>query len=119
MSDFYHGADTRKYITPYLGKDIQYKISNARKMGKTVFIKAFPELATASCRNCGDMGYVYVDFCKAGPFPFPPSSGKAIITWFDGNQYTGKGWYIKDDTFPSAAPCPHCKIAEMNNATSS
>lgn len=99
--------DPRKYVTPYLGKEVLTAIGKYRGHA---FVKAFPpqDEATVSCRNCLDLGYIYVVFCKDGPFKTPAAFG--VSTWYEGGPRAGKGWYKIDQTI--AFSCPMCQIAE-------
>ena len=94
------------YIAPYLTPQATADAKNWRARGKAVFQMVVETREDAECRNCSDVRYIYLSFCKAGPFQTAPST-KAVVTWFDGNNIYGKGFYIVENTV--AYPCPHCE----------
>jgi len=93
------------HIIPYLTSTIKDDIA---AWSGPKFLWVIDQSENARCKNCGDVGYVYVTFCEAGPFRSPPGTRKPI-KWYDGGPDAGKGWYIVGET--RAYLCPHCKIA--------
>lgn len=57
------------------------------------------------CKNCTDLGILYLKLPSKGPFA-SPILGK-VVTWFDGNEAFGKGWYTVEQVLPYA--CPMCE----------
>ena len=94
-------------ITPYLPPTARNEIAAWKASGRTAFIRAATPLPNVQCKNCADLGYVYVTFCRAGPMKRVPGSGIAV--YYDGGADAGKGWYVVDHT--KAFACPHCGIA--------
>lgn len=95
-------------ITPYLPEAAKIDIAEWKAKGKRVFQRV-PEQnrnGQTRCRNCGDLGAVYVSFIKAGPFDRVPSSKKPL-TYCEGGHLVGKGWYIINRT--KGYDCPHCE----------
>ncbi len=100
-------TDSRTYVSPWLSKEQEQLISKYRFRGGHVFVSAFEPDARAECLNCRDLGFVYVWFCKDGPFASPPLG---VGKWCDGGPGLKKGWYKVDQHI--ALPCPKCRIAE-------
>ena len=98
--------DPGSYISPYLTAQAKADARSWRAQGKAVFQRICNVRDGAECRNCSDVRYVYLSFCKAGPFPSAPST-KAVVTFFNGDNINGKGYYIVKNTV--AYPCPHCE----------
>ena len=96
-------------ITPYIN-DSETKLAQTymRTHKQPVFVMAvdLDDRYSGYCRNCAGIGFIYVRMMRAGPFKDVPTT-KDIITWFDGNEYFGKGWYIQGNTM--SLICPHCK----------
>lgn len=92
------------FITPYLPAQAKMDIESAKAKGMKIFQRVVPITSNVECRNCADIGFVYVSHCKAGPFKTPPNG---LSTWYDGGPYAGKGWYVIKDTF--SYPCPECQ----------
>jgi hypothetical protein len=59
----------------------------------------------SACQNCADDGLVYVSFLGAGPAKQPIGTSKPS-TYFQGDGYGKKGWYLIDRTV--SYPCPRC-----------
>jgi hypothetical protein len=59
----------------------------------------------AQCQNCQDDGLVYVSLLGAGPAKQPIGTSKPS-TYFPGDGYGRKGWYLIDRT--ASYPCPAC-----------
>ena len=95
------------YVTPYLSEQAKQTAKEHRRQGKPVFVKAMQHYpGTAGyCKNCGGGGVIYLTMISAGPFKDVPA-GKKSITWFDGDELNGKGWYIIDRTM--TFPCQEC-----------
>ena len=95
------------YITPYLSGQASGAAQDHRSKGKPVFVKALlHNPGTAGyCKNCGGGEVIYLTMASAGPFQSVPATKKSI-TWFDGDEMNGKGWYIIERTV--TFPCPEC-----------
>jgi hypothetical protein len=59
----------------------------------------------AACQNCADDGLIYVSLLGAGPSKQPIGMSKPS-TFFEGDGYAKKGWYLIDRT--ASYPCPKC-----------
>jgi hypothetical protein len=92
------------YVTPYLPQAGIDTARNWARSGKQYFVKAF-EQANGECRNCQGNGVVYLVLAESGPHGHP-MVGK-VLTWYDGDGQTRKGWYVIGDTL--AFVCPECK----------
>jgi hypothetical protein len=97
--------DPGTYVMPYLPPQAKTDAENWRRQKKAVFQRVVPTRNEDECKNCHDIRYIYLSFCKAGPFKSAPST-KAIVTYFEGDHLNGEGFYIVKDTV--AYPCPHC-----------
>ena len=100
------------FVTPYLPKLGVITAREHERSGKATFIKAY-EFSADQCPNCQGMGIVWLIRTDSGPYTkFVPSGAwdnhgnLKIVTWFDGNERFGKGWYLIMDTL--AYPCPKC-----------
>jgi len=92
-------------VAPYMPGEARVAAQAHERTGYPAFVKAY-ERATnpLACPNCQDVGAVLLTLAKAGPFKSPPSNG--VITWFDGDERYGKGWYVIDRTMQF--DCPEC-----------
>jgi hypothetical protein len=59
----------------------------------------------AACQNCNDDGLVYVSLLGAGPSKQPIGTGKPS-TYFEGDGFGKKGWYLIERT--ASYGCPKC-----------
>lgn len=95
------------FITPSYPKDAYAMASNwSRAHDKPAFAVCI-ELAETRlyhCKNCGDLGVLYMKLPSHGPFQSPAAAG--VSTWYDGGEAYGKGWYVIDQV--QAFPCPMC-----------
>lgn len=97
---------TDVFIAPYLPEEAKEKFREWQLKGKIAFQKVVPQRKDADCKNCQDIGYIYVSFARAGPFKAPVrTSGDWVISYFDGDESAGKGWYI---VRTQAFLCPAC-----------
>lgn len=99
----------KQHVTPDLPKDAMEKIKLWEKESRynKVFHRVLEQLSNAECKNCGDAGFIMVSFTRAGPFESVPNIKKnESLTWFDGNELCGKGWYVVEKTM--SYPCHHC-----------
>ena len=97
-------------ITPILSKDARTAISewNEERTYNNSFHRVIHQVGNITCQNCGDAQFVLVSFARAGPFEAPPNHAKdESLTYFDGNQFCGKGWYIIKRTV--SYPCSNCR----------
>jgi hypothetical protein len=97
-------------VTPFLSKDDRAEISewNARNTYNNSFYRVIRQVGNISCQNCGDAGFIVISFTKAGPFESVPGHAKdESLTYFEGNQFCGKGWYIVKRTV--SYPCSNCR----------
>ena len=93
-------------VTPYLPKEAEADAQAWQRSGKAAFVKAYEQAHNQLvCPNCQGVGFVMLNLASGGPFSSPPSGG--VITWFDGNDRYGKGWYRVEKTL--AYDCPECK----------
>ena len=92
------------YVTPYLPQAGIDTARNWARSGKQYFVKAF-EQANGECRNCQGNGVVYLVLAESGPHGHP-MVGK-VLTWYDGDGQTRKGWYVIGDTL--SFTCPECE----------
>lgn len=93
------------HVTPYLPKAAERIIANHERDYKLpVFVLAMDIMPGAACRNCGGGGKIYLRRTKAGPFKDPRPG--PVLTWFDGNNRFGRGWYQVADTL--IFDCPEC-----------
>jgi len=96
-------------VVPDLPLQAKMEVRAWRKENKhnDAFHKVIEQLDVARCRNCGDYGQVLVSFTKAGPFRDVPNHKRGeVITWFDGDGESGKGWYVVVMT--KSYECHHC-----------
>lgn len=93
-----------EYITPTLFPSDQAVLSTYMDTAKLpAFVMAVEQQPYFKCRNCGDMGKVWVRMAEGGPYPAP----FGLATWFAGDGRFGKGWY----TFKKSMffDCPICR----------
>ena len=98
------------HITPDLPYEAKKRIRDWRAEGKfnNAFYRVIQQKPLTQCRNCADAGFIMVSFTRAGPFENVPNHRKnETITWFDGNEKAGKGWYIISQT--RSYDCQHCE----------
>ena len=99
-----------RYITPTLPTKANFDIATWRGRGKyhNAFIRPLVQIDGALCKNCVDDGHVRVSYCRAGPFASVPNhKAGETLTWFDGDERSGKGWYIIQNTV--SYDCPLCR----------
>ncbi len=96
-------------VTPYLPVAAMSEIQSWLSQGFAVFHRVVPQVNGAGCKNCGDLGVLYVTKCKIGPISSPRYANKSIV-WFDGDGRAGKGWYVIDETI--AYDCTNCSGAD-------
>ena len=99
-----------RYITPTLPTKARFDISAWRTRGKyhNAFIRPLVQIDGVLCKNCVDDGYVRVSYCRAGPFASVPNhKAGETLTWFEGDEKNGKGWYIIAHT--ASYDCPLCR----------
>lgn len=98
------------HITPDLPQVALNDIKDWRSKSKfnNVYHRVVEQSPIARCRNCGDTGFILISFTRAGPFEDVPNHkvGESI-TWFDGDEQCGKGWYIITNTI--SYDCHHCE----------
>lgn len=111
-----------QYVTPYLPAEAHEHAREWKRRGNTNVVlqrvlsalrveMEDGTLITARCQNCQDVGFVYVSFCRAGPFRYAPGHKRGeVITWYDGDPLE-TGWYIVVKT--QEYTCPHCKGKPM------
>ena len=100
----------QKFITPFLSKDAQYQITEwkNKKTTNNAFHRLVEHVGNVECQNCGDAGFLLISFSRAGPFQNVPNHPKGeTLTYFEGNQFCGKGWYIIKRTV--SYPCSNCR----------
>ena len=100
------------HITPDLPREAKIQIKSWRSEGKynKTFHRILEQYPNAHCKNCGDVGFIMVSFSRAGPFDSVPNNKSGeVLTWFDGNDEAGKGWYIINKTL--SYPCQHCEAS--------
>jgi hypothetical protein len=98
------------HITPFLSKDSRIEIQewNARKNEHNAFHRLIDQVGNVECQNCGDFMFLLVSFVRAGPFRSVPNHRVGeTLTWFDGDQSHGKGWYIVVKT--RSFDCDNCR----------
>ena len=97
-------------VTPYLPKVAKEDIKDWRSKGtyNNAFHRLIDQVGNVTCQNCGNSGFLLVSFSRAGPFESIPNhkSGETL-TYFEGNQFAGKGWYIIVKT--RSFDCPECR----------
>lgn len=95
-------------ITPYLPNEALSAVQvHERTTKKPAFVTAYVKSNNPDdCPNCQGIGFVMVKFCKSGPF-FTPAAGTSVITWYEGSERFGAGWYIVEKT--QGFPCPKCE----------
>ena len=106
------------HITPDLPIAAKEAIRKWRAEGEfnNTFYRVLQQKPMANCQNCGDAGFVMVSFTRAGPFENVPNHRIGeTITWFDGNEEAGKGWYIISRT--RSFDCQHCKKTTQKTDT--
>lgn len=92
-------------VTPYLPGEGKAAVQVHERNGHPAFVKAYERSANPlACPNCQGVGMIVLNLAASGPFKSPPGG---VITWFDGNEKYGKGWYVIDKTL--AFECPECK----------
>ena len=64
----------------------------------------------AACPNCCDDGLVFVSLLGAGPAKQPIGTSKPS-TYFEGDGYGKKGWYLIERT--ASYSCPKCSGARV------
>ncbi len=97
-------------MTPYLPKITKEDIKDWRSRGtyNNAFYRLIDQVGNVTCNNCGDSGFILVSFTRAGPFQeIPNHKSGEILTYFEGNQFAGKGWYIVVKT--NSYDCPECR----------
>ena len=93
-------------VAPYLPKEAIATAQAHEKTGHAAFVKAYDKAhSPLACPNCQGMGFVHLVLTKSGPNSSPSPGG--VLTWFDGNERYGKGWYIIERTLQY--DCPECK----------
>ena len=96
-------------VTPYLPAEATAAVKAHERGGHPAFVKAYEQARNQLvCPNCQGVGFVMITLTEAGPYSSPSSSG--VITWFDGNEQWGKGWYRVGKTL--TYDCPKCKGLE-------
>ena len=101
---------TETYITPRLPNRAHTAGQLHENEGSynVCLVRAVPTIKRPHCRNCQDVGYVFLSFCTAGPFQHIPAHGKGEkVTYFNGGQGVGKGWFIVRETIQYQ--CPNCQ----------
>ena len=96
-----------KFITPYLPDEAIREIKAWQLTGKAAFQVAVEQGDKSECKNCGDLGFVIVRLTDGGPYRNIQASKTKSCTWFDGNEISGKGWYVIGKTMEYT--CPACK----------
>lgn len=97
------------HITPDLPRGALMEIKEWRSGSKynNSFYRVLEQTPVAVCKNCGDSGFIMVSFTRAGPFDtLPNHKAGETITWFNGNEQSGRGWYIVVRTI--SYDCQHC-----------
>ncbi len=98
-----------KIIKPYLPEGAKQDIRDwtAKNKNHKAFYRVIPQM-NASCQNCGDALFLMVSFARSGPYSQVPGHRRGeSLTWFDGSQSAGAGWYIVARTMQY--DCPHCR----------
>ena len=91
-------------VAPYMPGEARVAAQAHERTGHPAFVKAYEKSTSPlACPNCQDVGAVMLTLAKAGPFKSPPGG---VITWFDGNEQYGQGWYVIDRTMQF--DCPEC-----------
>lgn len=70
-----------------------------------VFMRVLAQTPAGKCKNCAGAGWLFITFCKNGPYKTPPAID--VGTWWEGNGQFPKGWYTVEDTI--SYECPACK----------
>ena len=99
-----------RYITPTLPAKAGFDIAawSSKSRYHRTFIRPLMQIDGVFCKNCVDADFVMVSFVRAGPFGSVPNHGKGeTLTWFDGDEKAGKGWYIIKYTV--SYDCPMCR----------
>jgi hypothetical protein len=93
-------------VAPYLPKEAVAMAQVHERQGQAAFVKAYERAVNPLvCGNCQGIGFVMLVLTKAGPLSSPSPSG--VLTWFDGDEHHGRGWYVIDKTL--CYDCPECK----------
>lgn len=98
------------HVTPFLSKDSRIEIQDwkNRKEVHNAFHRLIDQVGNVECKNCGDFQFLLVSFARAGPFRSVPNHRVGeTLTWFDGDQFRGKGWYIVVKT--RSFDCDNCR----------
>lgn len=102
----------KQHVTPDLPARAKIEIKEWRSKGPyhRTFHRVLEQFSNARCKNCSDAGFILVSFTRAGPFSSVPSHGrKETITWYDGDEHCGAGWYVIVRT--ESYTCHHCENA--------
>lgn len=100
----------KTHVTPFLPAIAREDIEDwkRRKTTNNSFHKLVEQVGDIECQNCGDAGFLLVSFSRAGPFRSVPNHRVGeTLTYFDGNQFCGKGWYIIVKT--RSFDCSNCR----------
>jgi hypothetical protein len=93
-------------VTPYIPKEATVTAKAHERTGHAAFIRAYDKSHNPLvCPNCQGIGFVLLVLTSSGPFSSPSPMG--VLTWFDGDELHGKGWYVIDRTMQY--DCPECK----------
>jgi len=96
---------TQPTVTPYLPKDAQALATAHERGGHAAFVKAYDQAFNQLvCGNCQGVGFVMLVLTSRGPYSSPSPSG--VLTWFDGDETHGRGWYTIEKTL--CYDCPEC-----------
>ena len=93
-------------VTPYLPPVAIAEAKAWEKQGHAAFVKAYDQaINKLVCPNCQGVGFLMLLLTSAGPHSSPSPSG--VMTWFDGSDTHGRGWYTVERTI--TYECPECK----------
>ena len=102
-------------VIPYLPPEGNAAAREWISRGKAAFVKSY-QVHPGACRNCQDIGVIYLVRTESGPYKtFVPAGKGQVVAWYDGNEQFGKGWYLISDTL--AYECPECKKMSVKQPT--
>lgn len=93
------------YVTPFLKPEDQAMLDTWMSGYKMPAFVLATDNYRAKCQNCCDFTVIYARLCSKGPFSVPPG-GMRAITWYQGDERFGKGWYIIEKS--TYFNCPVC-----------
>ena len=105
------------YVIPAYPNSAFKFVERKLEDGRRIFSRPMPQNASSECKNCVDLGQIYLSVARAGPFTHVPGHRKGeSLTWFDGDGKSRKGWYIIVETL--AFSCPWCQPKDQDELQS-